>query len=429
MGTEGTGAPRADALREQAQKVAASGALGKTRSYIRLLDYLVEATLDGRAPKELEIATQVFGKGSDFDPSQDSLVRVYAHNLRQKLDHYYATAGRGEASRISIPRGEYRVVLGTHEDESTAVAEVAPRRRAVGWAFAALSGLAVGLLASLTMRPEAAPAGEPERVAAAPVWSAILDDDLPVLLVVGDYYIFAELDEQANVGRLIRDFSINSERDLDDLLMYQPELIGKYRNLDLTYLPRASAFAVKDLLRILYTADKPVRVTAMSELKVADLKTSHIVYVGYISALSRLEDLVFASSGLAIGPSFDELTNLETGQLYTSGAGLLRSDQGQYRDYALFSTFPGPGGNQFMVVAGMRDMGLMHSAFAAADEMEMAAMQAAVDATPGAAPSFEVLYEVTGIDDTNLDGMLVYSAPLNYRTIWGGELIQSSLRN
>ena len=91
----------AELLKEQAAKIAASGALGRSRSYARLLDFLVESAAQGRTPKELEIAMEVFGRGADFDPSQDSMVRVYAHNLRQKLEHYYATAGRGEAQQLA----------------------------------------------------------------------------------------------------------------------------------------------------------------------------------------------------------------------------------------------------------------------------------------------------------------------------------------
>ena len=90
----------AQSLREQAQKIASSGALGRSRSYTRLLEFLVDCAAAGRAPKELEIAMEVFGKGADFDPSQDSMVRVYAHNLRQKLEHYYATDGRSEPQQI-----------------------------------------------------------------------------------------------------------------------------------------------------------------------------------------------------------------------------------------------------------------------------------------------------------------------------------------
>src|SRR5262249_21752470 len=98
-------------IREHARKIERSGALGRSRSYARLLQFLVECSVNGRTPKELEIAIEVFGKGPDFDPSQDSMVRVYAHNLRQKLGHYYATEGRAEVVQLLLARGEYRVSL------------------------------------------------------------------------------------------------------------------------------------------------------------------------------------------------------------------------------------------------------------------------------------------------------------------------------
>src|SRR5690606_18642324 len=97
-----------DVIRDQTAKIAAIGALGRSRSYVKLLEFLVACTLEGRTPKEHEIATQVFKRGDDFDPSQDAMVRVYAHHLRQKLENFYAGAGRDEAERIVIPKGEYR---------------------------------------------------------------------------------------------------------------------------------------------------------------------------------------------------------------------------------------------------------------------------------------------------------------------------------
>ena len=75
-----------------------------------------------------------------------------------------------------------------------------------------------------------------------------------------------------------------------------------------TYLPDASASALKDILRIVYRSDKPVRITPMSELNVADLRDSHIIYIGYISALDKLMEFVFASSGLQLGDTYDELS-------------------------------------------------------------------------------------------------------------------------
>jgi hypothetical protein len=143
-----------------------------------------------------------------------------------------------------------------------------------------------------------------------------------------------------------------------------------------------------------------------------------------LSALDKLEDFVFASSTLTIGYTYDELRNMDTGELYTSEAGMPEISR-NYRDYAFISTFPGPGGNQLMIVAGTRDAGLMQAGHALADPMFVASMeQSRPDSNRKQPPSFEMLYEVTGYGRTNLDAMLVHTAELNYQEIWGGVLRQ-----
>jgi hypothetical protein len=67
----------------------------------------------------------------------------------------------------------------------------------------------------------------------------------------------------------------------------------------------------------------------------------------------------------------------------------------------------------------------MHSAQALTDPAHVrAAEQALAETAAGGPPrGFELLYEVAGFDRTNLDAMLVHAAPLDYRGIWGGELL------
>jgi hypothetical protein len=430
-----------DLLRDQAQKIERSGALGRSRSYARLLEFLVECSLKGRTPKELEIAMEVFGKGADFDPSQDSMVRVYAHNLRQKLDQYYAADGAAEPQQLALARGEYRVSLskpaGVASPEPAALAtptplpppvvveRAAPRGPLALAAIAILAvGIALGFAVDTARQP---PPTIAQTVAASSVWASLLDDDLPILVVVGDYYIFGELDEHGDVERLVRDFSVNSSKELDDKLMYDPELLGKYMDLDLTYLPRGSAFALLDVLRVLYTSNKPVRVVSMSELNAADLKSNHVVYLGYISALDKLEEFVFSSSALTIGVTYDELRNNKTGEMYTSEAGMPEIHR-NYRDYGFISTFPGPGGNQFVIIAGTRDAGMMQASHALTDPMFIKSVEnARPDPHGPQPPAFEMLYEVTGYARTNLDAMLVHTATLNYQQIWGGNFLHAEV--
>ena len=453
-----------DLLREQARKIEKSGALGRSRSYARLLEFLIDSSQAGRVPKELEIAMGVFGKGADFDPSQDSMVRVYAHTLRQKLEHFYATDGRAEARRLVLARGEYRVSLSpatsaahaepvsvpvarpavqpaappaqidtTHASTPPAVAAGVARESASDRNFlgrrvaAAFALLAIGALAGFFFAGARQPAPSAARVvAASPIWAGVLADDMPILLVIGDYYIFGEVDKHdGDIKRLIRDFTVNSSKDLDELVMSHADMLGRYMDLDLTYLPRGSALGLLNVLRVLYTTNKPVRVVSMSELSIADLKSNHVVYIGYLSALDKLEDFVFASSSLTIGSTYDELRNIETGETYTSEAGMPETHR-SYRDYGFISTFPGPNGNQFVIIAGTRDPGMVEAAHVLSDPALIKSLESArPDKSGSGRPAFEMLYEVAGTARTNLDAMLVHSAKLDYGQIWGGSFLHA----
>src|SRR5690606_17915560 len=45
------------------------------------------------------------------------------------------------------------------------------------------------------------------------LWQPILESRLPVLILVGDYYIMGEVDDSGNISRMVREFDINSRQD------------------------------------------------------------------------------------------------------------------------------------------------------------------------------------------------------------------------
>lgn len=83
--------------------------IARSPQLARFLDYIVQRTLDGEEPaiKAYSIAVDVFGRGADFDPQSDPIVRVQARRLRSLLDEYYRTAGVGDAIQIRLPVGRY----------------------------------------------------------------------------------------------------------------------------------------------------------------------------------------------------------------------------------------------------------------------------------------------------------------------------------
>ena len=402
---------------ELAQRLRARQALGRSDGLNRLFDYLVETSAKGARPKEFEVAAAVFGRSSAFDGAQDASVRVAVHRLRKKLDEFYAGEGRDEPVRLTIPKGEYRVVA----VEVGPAAEVPAARRHVPWlaiAAAVLLLLNVGAWAAFWMTH----GGERELMAArrsAP-WSQLVKSDAPTLLVMGDYYIFGETDERAGVDRLIREYSINSREDLDAWLMDNPTAMGTYRDLDLYYLPVGAASALRSVTPILAGgAARPenLRVVMASDLTPEMLKRNNIVYLGYVSGLGVLRGPVFAGSRFRIGDTYDELYDVRTKVTYVSQEGGPSKGEASHRDYGYVAAFKGPEGNRILIIAGVRDTGLMQAAEALASPARLKALTKAA----GQGDSFEALYEAQGIQRSSLSGRLVVAAPRSATNPWSSE--------
>lgn len=98
-----------EALHAQIEKLNRSSILHGSESLCKLLKYLGEHCLDspGTSLKEYQIATEVFGRPSDFDSRVDSTVRVQTGRLRSKLAEYYAAEGAADRLLIEIPKGAY----------------------------------------------------------------------------------------------------------------------------------------------------------------------------------------------------------------------------------------------------------------------------------------------------------------------------------
>jgi tetratricopeptide (TPR) repeat protein/TolB-like protein len=79
----------------------------------RFLQFIVEESLLGQPHrlKEYPIGLEVFDRREAFDPRVDSIVRVEARRLRNKLEEYYRTEGREDHIRILLRKGSYMPVF------------------------------------------------------------------------------------------------------------------------------------------------------------------------------------------------------------------------------------------------------------------------------------------------------------------------------
>lgn len=403
---------------EQAALILAAEALGRSHALERLFRFLLTATLEGRTPKELEIADEVFGRSAE-SIDQDASIRVHIHRLRKKLDEFYRGPGASQPVRLVIPKADYRLIVEARDRELPASPHVSrqssrPTMIAAALSFALLTGIFGWWLGQRVSRNPVI-----QEVRASALWNPMVTNGHRVALVVGDYYIFGQRNPRGEIARLVREFDVNSSKDL--------ERIGSPDNVDLGlhYLPVGIGNALRVVTPILL-ANKtggvvPTFVVPASQLSPELVKYTNLVYLGYLSGLGSLRDPLFSGSRFAIGDSYDQIVDRRTGRTYSATTPLDREADSPGQDYAIVSSFRGVTGNAIVVIAGTRDAGLMQAAEFVARPEELARLDKLQTGTHG----FDALLAIESLEDVGLRARLVAASPREAEADWSGRRMQA----
>ena len=110
-------------IQSELARITRSRSFQPSRRHQQLLRHLVEQAVAGNtgALKEQVLAIEVFERPLDaFDPARDTIVRVEARRLRQRLGRYYGSEGSDAALEIRLPVGSYVPTLRRREGQSDA---------------------------------------------------------------------------------------------------------------------------------------------------------------------------------------------------------------------------------------------------------------------------------------------------------------------
>jgi Flp pilus assembly protein TadD len=118
----GAGIPPA-LIQSELARITRSRSFQGSRRHQQLLRHLVEQAVAGNtgALKEQVLAIEVFERPpGSLDPTRDTIVRVEARRLRQRLGRYYADEGSGATLEIHLPVGSYVPTLRQREGQTDA---------------------------------------------------------------------------------------------------------------------------------------------------------------------------------------------------------------------------------------------------------------------------------------------------------------------
>jgi TolB-like protein len=95
---------RKQKIQEQLDRIVSSTAFSGSERHRQFLRFVVEQALKGDTDKlnEFVLGFEVFNKSESFDPRIDSIVRVEARRLRERLKKYYQEEGRNDPVIITL---------------------------------------------------------------------------------------------------------------------------------------------------------------------------------------------------------------------------------------------------------------------------------------------------------------------------------------
>ncbi|HJQ30859.1 MAG TPA: hypothetical protein VJ866_01695 [Pyrinomonadaceae bacterium] len=320
----------------QLEKVLQSRTLQNSESLKAFLRFVVEKTVEdeGALLKEYTIATEVFGRNSDYDPRIDSVVRVQAGRLRTKLQEYYTTEGKGDPVVIDLPKGHYHPVFVRAREEgegaasqsaaqtpnppqanghaaAVAQADAAPRAegrrpsvrgRTVTYLLAGLvvlfAAAALTLYLSNRKQQQAATEGADPTLStdeSRAVWSLFVDDPQPPLLVLSSPTVIRFINGADPEALSARAIPLSPEQ--TRLLGSAPEFKGQWAGGESPrlipslgmYTGMGEAIGLHRLTDLFRTANKNILLKQSRQVSAADLKYRNVILLGsiYVNEWSR----------------------------------------------------------------------------------------------------------------------------------------------
>ena len=383
-------------------KILQSHAFANSQVYKDLLRYLVEASINNVTPKEYTIATEVFQKGPGFDPSQDTIVRVYMYNLRRKLAQYYSDEGMDEQVRIDVPKGHYSIEFSLYQKPKKS-ASLNRHIWIIPLIVLFLSNIFFIYKYSVTKSLPGRSGVHHDDL----VWSSFFSNNAPKQIVLGDHFFFLKDSGSREKRTIMRRDDINSVNDLD---AYKAESVERrnYKLLEYPMFPRNSVWPCADIIKLFMNNHLDFELNFSSNVTAQDIKNYNLLFIGSFHTLAVF-DQTFRNSAsqYLVYPNvlsyYDEI-NDSLITLPEEGDPL-----SHHVDYGIVRKIPGPNKNIVFIFTSFHETGTIGIVKYFTNKESLEKLEELFIRRFGHVPLyFEIIFKASGYNRTVYSTEIIY---------------------
>ncbi len=208
-----------------------------------------------------------------------------------------------------------------------------------------------------TNRPTLPPDPVATEIAKSPLWSGIIDSNRPVMIVLGDGFMYTHVDPLTGRVQLIRDRAINSSEELRVFLAANPSIAAGRGQRYTSMIQKSTAIGMASVLRLVSHPGREIEVRVRDDLQVDDLQKYDVIYIGPLSRLGPLAGHYELQSRYRYEQKTAGIHDIVTNKSFVPD-GDVTVKHGT--EYALAARFIGPAGNRIVILTpGGRNSGML----------------------------------------------------------------------
>jgi hypothetical protein len=274
--------------------------------------------------------------------------------------------------------------------------------RSLKWATAGIAALLLASLAGNLYLWNRQPLEDPAmtRVRESAVWADIDASHRPLTIVLGDLFMFTQIDPKTGRTITVRDTEINSSEELRALLANNPGFAADRGQRYSSLIPKSAAVGMASILPLVERPGRRIEVRVLDELQEEDVRNNDIIYIGPFVRLGPLAGHYQIRSRYRYDSRARSIVDTVSHSAFVPEGDL----EDERTDYGLAAKFEGPTGNRIMLFTSVaRNAGLLQMVRTLTSPEGLAAFEAKLRATThSTSGSFEALLIVRGFRRTDL---------------------------
>ncbi len=385
---------------ELLKKVIESDLFSNKEVLKRLLLYLYEKSKEGCQVHEMDIAIDLFKRGDDFLPVDDTIVRVNIHKLRVALERFNLEEGKAEEIVPYIPKGSYCLKF-IHRNEQN---KKNTYQLAKKWIWPAIILIVLLISVNITFLFKSV---VNSGIYHHPIWKDYAKSNFPVCITLADPFFFRVSNSTGNKTLVVRDISINSPEDLknDSLILFNNRKLT-LKPLNYSYFSQNNIWPLLDILSGFLVAGKELHIMPMSGMKAEDIKRFDHIVIGNINSFGIFNDYLEKSSiRVKTNPRRIIIQHKNDSLVF----GIKEYVSGYYYDHAFLVKVPGPDNNIISLMGDFHASGNKGLSNYITDKELLKSLEKQVKEKYKKFPEFfEMVLEVKSYNYENIETKVIY---------------------